>query len=68
MKVTKRIAIAMRCLGGKLEFAAADPDPKTLQELATEYNCKNCPETKTCDKLYIAAKEIGVKRNELNSG
>ncbi len=52
MKVTKQIATAMKCLGGKLEIAASDPDPKALQELTTEYNCSSCPDVKTCDKLF----------------
>ncbi|KKM80292.1 hypothetical protein LCGC14_1341430 [marine sediment metagenome] len=54
MKLTNREATAMKCLGGKLEIATLDPDPKALEDLTAEYNCKNCNDVKTCHKLYMA--------------
>ncbi len=46
-------ARAMKCLGGKLETAAADPDPKALEKLTTEYNCQACNDVETCHKLFM---------------
>jgi len=55
MRITKQTAAAMKCLGGKLEIVAADPDPLALEELTEEYNCANCNDSKICRKLYMAA-------------
>ena len=48
MKLTKQVAMAIKCLGGKLEIASRDPDPKAWEELTKEYNCNNCPDADTC--------------------
>ncbi len=54
MKVSKKDAQAMKCLGGKLKIVASDPDPKALQDLNKEYNCAGCSKVKLCDKLIGA--------------
>jgi len=51
VKLTRQVASAMKCLGGKLEIVASDPDPKVMRELSEEYNCENCPDCETCRKL-----------------
>jgi len=53
MKVTRQAASAMKCLGGKLETVAADPDPLALEDLTREYNCKNCKDVEICHKLFM---------------
>ncbi|KKK81992.1 hypothetical protein LCGC14_2807850 [marine sediment metagenome] len=54
MKLTRGQAQAIKCLGGKLEIATNDPDPKALEELTLEYNCKNCHDVDLCRKVYRA--------------
>jgi len=44
-------ATAMKCLGGKWEIIALDPDPNTKRELTEEYNCVNCNDYQYCRKL-----------------
>lgn len=58
-KVSKQDAEAMKCLGRKLEYAAADPDPMALDELTIEYNCINCEHLETCHKLFMAVAKKG---------
>ncbi len=51
MKVTKQVATALKCLGGKLEIVASDPDPKAYTELTKEYNCPNCDNFDICVQI-----------------
>ena len=53
LKVSRDDATAMKCLAGKLEIVAADPDPKAIEDLTKEYNCSNCRDVKTCHKLFM---------------
>ena len=52
--ITKQVAAALKCLGGKLEIATADPDPNALSDLTKEYNCKNCKDVNICHTVYMA--------------
>ena len=52
VKVTKEKARAVKCLGGKLEDVALNPDPKTFEKLTEEYNCLGCNDLITCNKVY----------------
>ena len=46
-------AMAMQCFGRMVEIVENDPDPNAQDELAEEYNCKNCDSYQFCHNLTL---------------
>ena len=67
MQLTKRTAEAIKCLGGKLEIVASDPDPKAWEELTKEYNCANCYDAEVCRAITSQMPLIKIPLHSFHS-
>ncbi len=58
MRITENVASTIKCLSDKMRYAGADPDPTALSKLNHEYNCENCDDAETCNKVQIAIESL----------
>jgi hypothetical protein len=68
MKLTPEVTKTIKCLSGKLDNIAKDPDPKAEQEQNAYYNCKDCDQSYFCKHLTVHITDLATTLGTFNSG